>query len=87
MIVFGADSGKLFAYWRGDGLLHPWDPNLTLGGQLSQGGLDPDEDVDPFWPNHDPGFYMDSYTASGGTYSITLQTSNNSTSLSSTNLS
>ena len=86
MIVFGSDSGKLHAYWRGDGTLHPWDPNLTIGGQLSQGGLDPDEDVDPFWPNHDPGVYMDSYTASGGVYSITLQTSENTT-LSSTDLS
>ena len=86
MIVFADDSGNMFAYWRGDGLMHPWSPNLTISGQLSNGTVDPDEDVDSFWPFHSPGVYMSSYEASGGVYSITLDT-DELTSLSSVDMS
>lgn len=74
MIVFADVNGKMFAYWRGDGLLTGWDPNLQKANQAANSLIDPDEDIDAFWPNHSPGVYMTEYKASGGVYSIKLET-------------
>ena len=70
MIVFADDDGKMFAYWRGDGVLTPWDTNLDRANVLANSVIDPDEGVDAFWPNHSAGVWMTEYTASGGVYSI-----------------
>lgn len=72
MIVFGDDSGKMFACWREDGELIRWDPNLARANTLTGGIIDPDEDVDAFWPFHSAGVWLKEYNASGGVYSVTF---------------